>query len=189
MGDTEILQHAEEPRMFPIQPLPGPGAELRPEDLSSRWAKLTWEHHVIQFKGSEERQKVTPLRCFSNFYDEDAFIFELPAGICAPGLQIEDEDRSIRCDFSEKAIMLCKAAAMGDTPSYKQIAVAETPLEAKNLGKSVVNFDGELWNYVVCSVAHEVVWQKFTKIPTLQTVLLETGDSLITEATRSDQTW
>jgi ribA/ribD-fused uncharacterized protein len=183
-----VPEHAENSTEM-LQPLPGPGAELRPDDLSSRWSKLTWKHHVIAFKGSEERQNATPLRCFSNFYDEETFIFELPAGICAPGMHIADQDHFIRCDFSEKAIMLCKAAAMGDALSYKQIVVAQTPQEAKKLGETVADFDVALWDSVVCSVAYEVVRQKFTKVPALQTVLLETGDSLIAEATRGDKVW
>merc|ERR1711920_1023441 len=78
---------------------------------------------------------------------------------------------------------------MGDIDTYKQIVAAETPLEAKMLGKHVQNFDDMLWEHVVCSVAYEVVHQKFHKIPSLQDVLLGTGESLIALATRADQVW
>jgi len=174
---------------FSVQPLRGPGERLSPIGSTERWASLTWRHDVLGFKGSEERQQMTPFCCFSNFYDEQAFLFELPAELCALSLKLDDADRKVMCDFSEKAIMLCKAAVMGDLEIYQQILVAETPNEAKQLGRRIADFDDDLWNQVVCSVAFEVVWQKFSKIRSLQAVLLQTGDRLIVEATRADKVW
>jgi len=172
-----------------VQPALGPGAHLTPDDLVRRWQSLTWPHQVVQFKGSEERKARTPVRCFSNFFDEYAFDFTLPLEICAPTLCLSEGDRTIRCNFSEKAIMLCKAASMGDLQSYKDIAATTAPLDAKQLGKLVRNWDAELWDVLVCSVAFEVVFQKFKKIPEIQSVLLGTGESLIVEATRADARW
>merc|ERR1719282_1043732 len=172
-----------------VQPLACPGAHLSPRDLSRRWQRLTWRHNVVQFKGSEERQARTPLRCLSNFYDESTFEFVMPIEFCSPSIHLTLQERSVRCDFSEKAIMMCKAASMGDLKSYRDIIATTTPLDAKNLGKSVQDFDPELWQLLVCSVAFEVVYQKFSKIDSVAAILLSTGDSLIVEATRVDNVW
>merc|ERR1712187_244603 len=186
---NETWAGAIEETSFSVQPLQGPGQGLTPEGLSKRWASLTWRHDVVSFKGTEEREKMTWVRCFSNFYNEHPFVFELPPELCAPGFKLSEKDRNVKCDFSEKAIMLCKAAVMGDFDIYQKVAAAETPNEAKQLGRRIPDLDAALWNHVVCSVAFEVVWQKFHKIRPLQAVLLETRDSLITEATRADNVW
>ena len=49
--------------------------------------------------------------------------------------------------------MLCKAAVMRDYESYDAIAAAETPAEAKRLGRAVANFVQSAWDAVVCEVA------------------------------------
>lgn len=180
-GTPLPVQHA-------VQPLPGPGAQLTVRELSARWATLMWKHKVVAFKGTDERAKGSQERCFSNFYDEQPFWYELPSAF-GLRLKLNTKDRFVKCLFSEKAIMLCKAAIMGDLDSYRCIIDAETPLEAKNLGKRVDNWDDAQWHHVLCSVAFDVVWQKFSKTPALQPTLLATGDSLIAEATRADQVW
>jgi len=177
-----------EHRAFAIQPLPGPGFKLTASDLSARWAVLTWRHEVVAFKGRDERVQRTEARCLSNFYDEEPFLYEIPVAFCVR-LGLSASDRSIKCLFSEKAIMLCKAAIMGDSDSYRRIVAADTPFEAKQLGKSVDNWDDAQWQHVLCSVAFDVVWQKFSKTPALQSTLLATGNSLIAEATRADRVW
>lgn len=92
-------------------------------------------------------------------------------------------------DFSEKAIMMCKAAVMGDNEKYHDIAKSSTPASAKAKGRLVYPFDEDRWKSVVCHVAREVVWQKFSKTPRLAKILLGTGDRIIAEATRRDVVW
>ena len=92
-------------------------------------------------------------------------------------------------EFSEKAIMLCKAAAMGDSDGYRSIAMAVDPRSAKAKGREVYPFDHGRWQVLICHVAREVCWQKFSQVPRLTDVLLGTGDRVIAEATRRDQIW
>jgi len=173
----------------PVQPAPGPGKGLTAQLLKTRWEALTWPHDVVEFKGSDERQKSTELRCFSNFYDEMSFDFQIPAELCAPAMQLSNADRIVRCEFSEKAIMLCKAVAMADRLGFEAIRRSSTPSEAKALGRQIENWRQDLWDHLVCSVAYEVVYQKFQKLPALQPVLFNTRDCLIVEATRADSIW
>merc|ERR1719240_2034833 len=64
-------------------------------------------------------------RYFSNFATSGSsgFTFQLPSWL----LQLTDAtfDSEVYCEFSEKAIMLCKAVAMGDEESFVRIAAAE----------------------------------------------------------------
>ena len=92
------------------------------------------------------------------------------------------------CDFSEKAIMLCKAAVMGDAEKYHEIAKALKPNVAKQLGRQVRGFDEATWKMVECSVAFEVVYQKFSKSPALKEILLK-QDGQFAEMTSNDHNW
>jgi len=146
---------------------------------------MTESANVVGFYGHSRGE----LRCFSNFYDQKSkpFDFEVPEAFLA---RLEARvPRVVSCAFSEKAIMLCKAAVMGDVAAYHQIVAAADPRKTKALGRSVRGWDEGLWNSVVCSVAFEVCYQKFSKTPSIQTVLLATGDRLIAEATVNDANW
>jgi len=159
------------------------------KDLAEEWKCCAERTSVIQFKGQSERKAMTDLRCFSNFYSETDFEFELPNEFCADGFELSETERRVRCGFSEKAIMLCKAALMGDRASWDAICAATDPAATKRLGRQVRPWNDSLWKDELCSVAFQVVYQKFSQIPTIQRTLLATGKSLIVEATAGDKVW
>ena len=140
---------------------------------------------VLGFYGHHRRQANG---CFSNFA-ESAFAFELPRGVIPPACAAVDFPSPVSVEFSEKAIMLAKAAAFGDAASYRLIASARTPDAAKRLGRKVRPFDDARWQGLVCHIAREVVWQKFSKLPLLRDHLLGTGCQILAEATRNDRVW
>jgi len=124
-------------------------------------------------------------REFSNFYsDAPPFQFELPAFA-----QQEGWPTSVECEFSEKAIMLTRAALMGDRESFDEIAIAPDPETCKALGRGVRNFKHELWGIHLEEIAFEVVKQKFENNPELSAVLLSTGSALLAEASPYDSIW
>jgi len=131
-------------------------------------------------------------RVFSNFFDQSQapFIFEVPEQFFTFG--VTREDRMVRCCVSEMAIMVCKAAMMGDERSYFTMRDSTdklTPSKIKMLGRKVKKFNKSLWIRWVCSVAFQVVYQKFSKSPALQPTLLKTGDVILAEATQKDCNW
>ena len=40
----------------------------------------------------------------------------------AQGQSVDEQSRRVACAFSEKAVMLCKAAAMGAATNYRELA-------------------------------------------------------------------
>ena len=140
---------------------------------------------VLGFYGHHRRQTNG---CFSNFA-ESTFAFELPRAVIPPACAAADFPSPTTVEFSEKAIMLAKAAAFGDAASYRLIASARTPDAAKRLGRKVRPFDDARWQGLVCHIAREVVWQKFSKLPLLRDHLLGTGCQILAEATRNDRVW
>lgn len=164
-----------------------PGRGVTAATLATRWAALQGERDVVEFYGHSASSG--DLACFSNFFDQsgDPFEFEVPPEMCA--VELLPGRRIVSCVFSEKAIMLCKAAAMGDMRTYSEISVASRPSVTKSLGRRVRNFDSRHWDEIVCSVAFQVVFQKFRQTARLRHVLLATGEKLIAEATRNDKIW
>ena len=161
-----------------------------PAQLKSRlWSTMrrvdSGRPRILGFYGHHERQVNG---CFSNFA-ATVFTFELPAGLLPPGSDATKFPGTVIVECSEKAIMLCKAAAFGDSESYRQIARAGSPAIAKRLGRKVSPFDDAKWQTLVCHVAREVVYQKFSKVPPLKTHLLDTGSQILAEATRNDRIW
>ena len=121
-------------------------------------------------------------RYFSNFAQHEPFLFEFPTEVCAPR-------KPELCAFSEKAIMLAKAARFGDAETFEAIREAKTPMQAKKLGRQVRGFDEQSWAEVVETVAFEVVLQKFRQVPGLKEILLRTGSQIIAEASPRDTIW
>lgn len=162
-----------------------------PQTLMASWRQQRERVDVIAFY--QDRQG-NPWREFSNFYQRtnDSFEFVLPRQLLdIAGVSEDHRDQYapvIHCDFSEKAIMLCKAAVMGDANSYAAIAAATTPKDAKLLGRTVGPWNDERWQQVVCGVAVAALRQKFA-VPTLRKKLQSTGHMVLAEATRQDKVW
>ena len=57
------------------------------------------------------------------------------------------------------------------------------------MGRQVKGFEERKWMEKECSVAFQVVYQKFSKINALQDVLLSTEDFVLAEATSNDRNW
>ena len=165
------------------RPAPGPGEHISKETLRARW-KIEPKSNVLCFFMENEEWGE-----FSNFYNKGGgFEFVIPQEFFAVCPKTE-EARTVKCDFSEKAIMLCKAAAMGDASTFDKISKATDPMEAKLLGRQVKDFDPTLWDRIICSVAYEVVLQKFEKQSGLLDILFKTEDRIIAETSEDDTIW
>lgn len=138
-----------------------------------------------------------PFTCFSNFcyFPDECAPFRVPDSCWNTEFEALGIPQTVCVEFSEKSIMLCKAARMGDVAKYREIMEVATPKEAKRLGRQVTvggngtEWDNERWTAVLVEVAVEAVLQKFSQIPIFQKVLMSTQDAIICEATRSDQIW
>jgi ribA/ribD-fused uncharacterized protein len=113
----------------------------------------------------------------------------LPDSCATEALVAAGRPATVPVTFTEKAIMLCKAAIMGDYQTYDGIVAASTPAQAKALGRQVAPFDAPKWDAAVCDVARAVCAQKFAAVQGLRETLLGTGERLIAEMTRNDRNW
>mmetsp|Transcript_118516 Transcript_118516/g.221428 ORF Transcript_118516/g.221428 Transcript_118516/m.221428 type:complete len:377 (-) Transcript_118516:183-1313(-) len=175
---------AENESSLGVRAVPGCGQGVTRESLKRDiWDQVAGKTTVLEFYGDRAK----PHGCFSNFF-EAPFVFVVPEEFC--GCPLSLGERTVDCDFSEKAIMLCKAAAMGDSDSYSRIAASKAaPAAIKRMGRQVTHFDQARWTAIECSVAYHVVHQKFMKVEPARVVLLSTGNCIIAEATSNDANW
>lgn len=157
------------------------GTHEDPASLKRTWETMLDTKDVLLFHGHSDENVYGYM---SNFYQHDEFAFTIPAwcGVYAGR-------KTTPIAFAEKAIMLCKASLMGDEATYARIEAAESPSEAKRLGRAVVPWNEGRWQGRVCEIARYVIEAKFTQVEGLDAKLLATGDRLIAEAAPRDKMW
>lgn len=74
---------------------------------------------------------------------------------------------------SEQAYMAEKAIYFNDYGSLYEIMLADTPREAKAIGRRVRNFNAEEWNKVSFDIMYDIVYQKFAQNKNLKEMLMD----------------
>jgi ribA/ribD-fused uncharacterized protein len=90
---------------------------------------------------------------------------------------------------NEHFMMYRKALLFGDLETAEKILTAETPREAKLLGRKVTPFDKNVWNSEAKSVVYEGAKLKFLAHPEACKELLATKGTLLVEASPYDVVW
>jgi len=135
---------------------------------------------IIKFYGHHESK---PYHQFSNFYNT-TFNYILPEY-----LKSNEYPSIIKCENSEKAIMISKAILMNDKEIFIKLMNTKNPAECKKLGRLVKNFNQKLWNEYIDNIAYDILLQKFTSNLELTELLLNTNNSIIVESTENDRIW
>lgn len=90
---------------------------------------------------------------------------------------------------AEHWMMVQKALLFGDLPMVTAILKAETPLEAKKLGKRVAGFDEYRWRAEGYDLVAQGNFHKFSQNASLGNFLLGTGQKILVEASPHDTVW
>ncbi|MDJ1502300.1 NADAR family protein [Xanthocytophaga agilis] len=90
---------------------------------------------------------------------------------------------------AEHWMMAQKARLFNDKETLKKILIANTPAEAKKLGREVRNFDPVIWDENKYAYVKEGNIYKFSQHPDLKEYLLNTGDRILVEASPVDRIW
>lgn len=149
------------------------------ENLINKWNQMNYPVDIVLF--FHEKGKYG---CFSN-YSRTPFTFNLPKYINSSN----DYKRAIVCDFSEKAIILCKAALMNDIITYNKLINVKSLQECKLLDKGISNFKEIKWKRYLCDIAKEVTFQKFSQNSEIRKILLSTKDAFIAKSSPYDELW
>ncbi|KIQ25123.1 hypothetical protein RT99_01265 [Flavobacterium sp. MEB061] len=90
---------------------------------------------------------------------------------------------------AEHWMMAKKAELFKDNVVLEKIIKANSPAEAKKLGREVKNYNETLWLAARFDIVKEGNHHKFSQNPELKTFLLNTKDRVIVEASPVDAIW
>ncbi|SDE07443.1 NADAR family protein [Glycomyces harbinensis] len=94
-----------------------------------------------------------------------------------------------RFPTAEHFMMWSKAMLFGDEATAKAVLLTDSPEQARQLGRLVSGFDGEVWDREKFRIVVAGNIAKFSQHDELGDFLLYTGDRLLVEASPIDSTW
>jgi ribA/ribD-fused uncharacterized protein len=129
-------------------------------------------HDYLFFWGHSPKQVgIVDKSCFSQWY---------------PGpFEIND----INYKTTEHWMMAQKARLFGDAEALQNIVATEKPIDAKAIGRTVQNFDADIWNSNAFEIVVEGNCHKFSANRDLREFLINTGNTIIVEASPTDAIW
>lgn len=90
---------------------------------------------------------------------------------------------------AEHWMMAKKATLFNDNEVLAKIIKANSPAEAKKLGREVKNYDDKLWLANRYEIVKQGNYHKFSQNKALKTFLLNTKDRVLVEASPVDPIW
>lgn len=90
---------------------------------------------------------------------------------------------------AEHWMMAGKARLFGDESSLQKVLAAETPKQAKAIGRRVANFDDAAWRANARGIVESGNLAKFRQHPAMGDFLLGTGEEVLVEAAPRDCIW
>ncbi|RVU90734.1 NADAR family protein [Flavobacterium columnare] len=90
---------------------------------------------------------------------------------------------------AEHWMMAQKAKLFNDEEMFDKIIKANSPHQAKKLGRLVKGFDNEIWNAQRFDIVVQGNYHKFSQNEALKEFLLNTNDRILVEASPVDKIW
>jgi len=90
---------------------------------------------------------------------------------------------------AEHWMMAEKARLFNDIICLEEIIACEHPMDAKQWGRKVKNFDPDLWNQHKYEMVKQGNMHKFSQHPDLKEFLLGTKNRVLVEASPRDRIW
>ncbi|KAA2244910.1 NADAR family protein [Chitinophaga agrisoli] len=90
---------------------------------------------------------------------------------------------------AEHWMMAGKARLFNDAEILEEILQADSPAEAKQLGRKVRDFDAASWDQHKFTLVVDGNFHKFSQQEPLRTFLANTGDRVLAEASPRDAIW
>lgn len=114
-------------------------------------------------------------RVFSNWYEPTDGEIRDESGICFR--------------TTEHYMMWRKAKLFGDEEASIAVLCADTPKQAKAIGRKVRGFDDDIWKMNARMIVADGCMLKFEKDEVCKKRLLETGEKILVEASPRDRLW
>ncbi|AYZ14384.1 NADAR family protein [Chryseobacterium arthrosphaerae] len=99
------------------------------------------------------------------------------------------EEDGVLYKTAEHYMMAEKARLFNDYEIAEEILQAQTPNQAKSLGRKVKNFDAQLWDDHKYEMVKKGNLLKFSQNQKIRKFLLSTGKKILVEASPYDKIW
>lgn len=96
---------------------------------------------------------------------------------------------NITYNCAEQYMMHQKALLFNDSINASLILLSDSPKEQKAIGRTIKNFNIEIWNKYCLSVVYKGTLEKFRQNNNMKIELLATIDRIIVEASPVDNIW
>lgn len=100
-----------------------------------------------------------------------------------------DPATKIKFNSSEQAFMWYKAKQFDDIESMKLLETETDPAKAKLIGRSVKNYNDNVWVMERFQKMMYVCYLKFDQNEYLKNAIIDTHDKILVEASKSDCVW
>lgn len=100
-----------------------------------------------------------------------------------------DEKTLLIFENAEQYMMAHKALLFGDYQSYEKIMNTRNPSEIKKIGRSISDFNSDIWDQNKFNIVINGNRLKFGQNPILLERLLDTGNKYIAETSPHDKIW
>jgi ribA/ribD-fused uncharacterized protein len=110
-------------------------------------------------------------------------------GYCSQWAESHFEEFGRKFNTAEQFMMAAKAKVFNDEDAFNAIMATPNPREQKKLGRSVRNFDADVWNKVARAYVTLANYNKFTQTEKLYEFLKQRQNMYFVEASPYDKIW
>jgi len=110
-------------------------------------------------------------------------------GIYSQWAKVKFNDGEKEFSSAEQYMMYRKAVTFNDLEAAEKIMKTNDPKKQKAIGRTVKNFDPDVWSNMSLAVVTLGNFFKFSQNPKLYKELLATGDKTIVEGSPYDKIW
>lgn len=97
--------------------------------------------------------------------------------------------KNVTFEHGEQAMMYCKAMYYKDFAKATEILMEPDPKKCKALGREVTPFNKEEWEIKSIPIVRRICLQKAREHEDIRTLLLNSGNKIIVEASKYDKFW
>lgn len=143
--------------------------------------KFTLENTIERFQQQEELDFL--------FFWGHTVKNEITKACFSQWFPLEFTENEITYKTAEHYMMASKAKLFNDESILTKILKADTPNEAKSLGRKVSNFDAQIWDEQKFEIVKRANFFKFSQNEEFKDFLLSTHDKILVEASPYDKIW
>ena len=141
------------------------------------WLKAQYDNnenlkYIFFWKNTPSKDGLITKTCMSQWWGNYAF-------------QVD----GIHYETTEHWMMAGKARLFNDDEMLQAILADKSPSKAQKCGRKVRNYDGNIWRDNNSQIVAQGNFHKFSQHEDLKTYLLNTGNSILVEASPLDRIW